>query len=424
MTGLRLAAAVVVCVLVVAAQVACGVGSVSQPGAPRVVTYRQDQTTTLLWDGRVLVTGGRAQDGTPLASAEIYDPNAGIWSATGAMIMPRYSHTASVMLDGRVLVTGGSGCRRTCTEADAYATAEVYDPVSGTWAQAANMAASRQEHGAVVMSDGRVLIAGGRGIDVTDEYPAVRFPPSLRSSELYDPRTGHWSPLPPMFRGRAGQHAAALWDGRVVMAGGYEGTIAQYDDQASEEGWEEFGLTPETVEIFDPATGAWTLSPRATIRSIEWVGVQADGTLLVAGGLDRTRVQRYGPDTHQWSAAMNRDEHADRSTLVLIDDTRLLASGGLSDASEGAMTTVGTASLLLTGAGTWGEAAAMSTPRVRHTAVRLSDGRVLVYGGYQVRDGRFRHGRSPVLTSEVYDPATDRWSAGAPAMEESRDQRP
>jgi hypothetical protein len=402
---------------------ACGVGAVSQPDAPRVVIERRDQTTTLLWDGRVLVTGGRGRDGAPLASAEVYDPAAGEWSATGEMGTPRYGHTASVLIDGRVLVTGGSGCRRNCTEADAYATAEIYDPVSETWSQTTNMAASRQGHAAAVLADGRVLVAGGRGIDGGSADPPARFPPSLRSSELYDPRTGHWSPLPPMHRGRAGQHSLALWDGRVVMAGGYEGTVVQYDDELSEGSVAQYGLTPETVEVFDPVTGAWTLSPRATITNIEWVGAQSDGTLLVAGGLYQDRVQLYDPDRQRWSAPVDRDPMApDRSTLVLLDDTRLLATGGLSDEEDADVAAAGTTALLHIDTESWKAVAEMTTPRVRHAAVRLSNGSVLVYGGYQIRDGRFRHGHAPVLTSEVYDPATDRWSARGPAADRSADR--
>jgi hypothetical protein len=176
-------------------------------------------------------------------------------------------------------------------------------------------------------------------------------------------------------------------------------------------------LTPETVEVFDPVTGAWTLSPRATITNIEWVGARSDGKLLIAGGLYEDRVQLYDPDRQRWSAPSDRDRTAlDRSTLVLLDDTRLLATGGLSGADDAEVSAVGTTALFQTETNSWKTAGEMTTPRVRHTAVRLPNGSVLVFGGYQIREGWFRHGQSPVLTSEVYDPVTDRWSArGLPA---------
>jgi hypothetical protein len=43
-------------------------------------------TATLLADGRVLVAAGvgKYEDPAPLASAEIYDPNAGTFSAAGS----------------------------------------------------------------------------------------------------------------------------------------------------------------------------------------------------------------------------------------------------------------------------------------------------------------------------------------------------
>jgi hypothetical protein len=416
MTRLPLPVVVAALAFVLITQAACGSRAISQPDAPRVVTFRQDQTTTLLWDGRVLVTGGRDRDGAPLASAEVYDPATGAWSATGAMGMPRYGHTASVLLDGRVLVTGGSGCRWNCTEADAYATADVFDPVAETWTPTTNMGASRQWQAAAVLADGRVLVSGGRGIQLGGMRAPAGFPPSLRSSEVYDPRTGRWSPLSPMHRGRAGHHAVALWDGRVVMAGGYEGTLPRYGEQKSEQG------SPETVEVFDPATGAWTLSPRAMIKNIDWVGARSDGSVLVAGGLYQDRVQRYEPDRQQWSEPWDRDPgEVDQSTLVLLDDARLFAVGGLSETAGANVTAAGTTALLHMDREAWTPVAALITPRVRHTAVRLPDGRVLVYGGHQYREGWFGGGRSPVLTSEVYDPASNRWSGrGAESRESNK----
>ncbi|EPX60686.1 PKD domain protein [Cystobacter fuscus DSM 2262] len=56
---------------------------------------------------RGVVTGGSGWSGT-LASAEVYDPATGTWSPTGSMATSRYRHTATLLRNGRVLVTGGS----------------------------------------------------------------------------------------------------------------------------------------------------------------------------------------------------------------------------------------------------------------------------------------------------------------------------
>ncbi len=91
-------------------------------------------TATLLPDGRVLVVGGWNDSGA-LASAELYDPATGTWTATGGLAAARYDHTATLLPDGRVLVVGGYG-------SGYLASAEVYDPATGTWTATGSLAAA------------------------------------------------------------------------------------------------------------------------------------------------------------------------------------------------------------------------------------------------------------------------------------------
>src|SRR5207248_1684993 len=87
-----------------------------------LVNAREFHTATLLPNGKVLVAGG--EDSTVLASAELYDPANGTWTATGSLAKARGYHTATLLPNGKVLVAGGLG---------AFASAELYDPASGTW---------------------------------------------------------------------------------------------------------------------------------------------------------------------------------------------------------------------------------------------------------------------------------------------------
>ena len=111
-------------------------------------------TTTLLADGRVLVTGGSSNSAV-LASAEIYDPATGTFAATGSMSAARAGHTATRLADGKVLVSGG------LTAADATTGADIYDPASSTFTATSALDAARWRHTSTRLADGKVLVAGG-----------------------------------------------------------------------------------------------------------------------------------------------------------------------------------------------------------------------------------------------------------------------
>jgi hypothetical protein len=193
---------------------------------------RAFHTATLLADGRVLITGGSpAAWGTTdkLASAEIYDPKTGKFSATGSMTEPREFHTATMLADGRVLVAGGSG-----SSVDDLASVEIYDPSTGRFTATGSLHDGRTYHTATLLADGHVLIAGGGS-----DYTNLKF---LASAELYDPATGTFSLTGPLGEARSYHAATLLADGRVLVTGGY-GAVAPL----------------ASAEIYDPRTG--TFSP-------------------------------------------------------------------------------------------------------------------------------------------------------------------
>jgi hypothetical protein len=162
------------------------------------------QTATLLRDGRVLIAGG----GIGVSSAELYDPTTGTFSATGSMTITE-AFTATLLADGRVLVVG------VATDAGniGHNEAQLYDPATGTFSQTGAMIESCNcfdgGTAAPLLADGRVLV------------PDLSFDGGtpIGSAELYDPVTGTFGRTGPMGSYRAGFTDTLLADGRVLFAG-------------------------------------------------------------------------------------------------------------------------------------------------------------------------------------------------------------
>jgi hypothetical protein len=222
-----------------------------------------------LADGRVLVVGG---DGVydRAAGAEIWDPATNAWTPTGPMVTPRFEPVVDLLADGSVFVAGG-------WNGDRLATAELYHPDTDTWTETAPMVEQRTGPGVAGLPDGRVLVAGGHGF--VDGHPWVS-----QSSEIYDPCSGAWSPSAALNTPRGeGLAMGTLNDGRPVISGGFWWTnvVRGVDGRWT---WDA-DRYENTAEVFDPATGAWTLSPAATAGRAAHVAVTlADNSLLVAGG--------------------------------------------------------------------------------------------------------------------------------------------
>src|SRR5258708_20586324 len=134
-----------------------------------MTTARANAAAIRLRDGRVLICGGTAtgEVGGVVSSAELFDPAARTFTPTGAMTVARSGQTITMLRDGRVLLTGGV---RNAGFRSELSSAEIYDPGAGTFIATGSMSVAREGHTATMLRDGRVLIAGGsdNGIHTLD----------------------------------------------------------------------------------------------------------------------------------------------------------------------------------------------------------------------------------------------------------------
>lgn len=225
----------------------------------RPLSSHFQHTATLLPSGRVLVAGSDVVSGV---SAELYDPATETWTATGSMLSPRSQHTATLLPSGRVLVVGGAYYDDGRGAEIILATAELYDPATGTWTATGAMISPRVEHTATLLLSGRVLVAGGRdGSSV------------LATAELYDPATETWmeTDLTWMESPRRKHTATLLPWGHVLVAGGY---YSLWRDP-----W-------PVAELYDPDGWPWLWTETGTLDQPEGhtATLLPSGRVLVAGG--------------------------------------------------------------------------------------------------------------------------------------------
>lgn len=113
--------------------------------------------------GKCSLRGGQAAESFDLyASAEIFDPATGTWTQTGSLNYNRSQHTATLLPDGRVLVVGGG---------TGTGTTEFYDPTTGRWTQIGPLNYQLYTHTATLLDYGAVFITGGsEEVSITSDY--------------------------------------------------------------------------------------------------------------------------------------------------------------------------------------------------------------------------------------------------------------
>jgi hypothetical protein len=306
-------------------------------------------SATLLADGRVLMAGGWISS----ASAELYDPTSGTFTSTGKLRVPRFGHRALLLPSGKALIVGGSD-----NNGNKLASVELYDPATGTFELGGNMTSVRHGPSVTLLPSGLVLIAGGWG----------SLGPTA-STELYDPETGTSTAIGNMTRIRNGPSATLLPNGLVLIAGGMD-----TNDQ---------GIIH--AELYDPTSGMFSAAADMTAaRDSISATLLSDGKVLIAGGSTdsnrtydaRVELYEYSPSGGTFTAAGNMTTIRNAFASSLLPSGMVLFIGGQNGNGELATTEVydpSDGSFTLTGT--------MSQDRVAPTATLLATGKVLIAGG-------------------------------------------
>ncbi len=235
-------------------------------GAAPMSVARASATATVLANGKVLVAGGITAGGTVLASAEVYDPATNSWSPTAnAMTSAHYNHTATRLNNGKVLVCGGQdGSGSVIT-----AVCDLYDPTANSWSAGPSMLYARALHTATLLKDGKVFFAGGwnPNASATNGW--------LNTTERYDPATNAFNSAHPLTVARGYHSAVMMGDGRVYIAGGFNGK-----DLSANRG------ILDTTEIYDPVSNTVVPGPTLDTRRMQTAAtLEALGTVTMTNGL-------------------------------------------------------------------------------------------------------------------------------------------
>jgi N-acetylneuraminic acid mutarotase len=252
-------------------------------------------------------------------------------------------------------------------------------------------------------SSGAVVLPDGRVLVVGGHF-VEKTGRKVEAVELYDAAADRWTTTAPMLEVREGIGTLQLLaDGRVLVPGEHN--------------------TLTGAELFDPATETWSATGPLNVGRGGHISARlGDGRVLVAGGinwLDATHpvfdsAELFDPGTERWTFTSAMALKRMGALSVELTDGRVMVLGGYEQGDGDHL--LRSAELFDPQRGTWTFAAEASRELGNAGVARLNDGRVLVAGG--VSKGTQDTSRAE---TEIYDPSTDSWhSAGAMASARSQ----
>lgn len=226
-------------------------------------------------------------------------------------------------------------------------------------------------------SAGQVYIA--TGADFTVPYD------DTFKTEIYDPKSGTSRPSQALFS--VGAHVKRLPDGRMIMAGGYDGNLNRYVD---------------TTQIYDPVTATLRMgAPLKMARSGHVTVVLADGRLLAVGGKvepprrETATAEIYDPVSDTWTLVDSMAESRLYASAVLLPSGKVLVSGGINEQTVYPLAIEMFDPTAPPGR-QWSSPGNLVKGQWTHSSFVLPDGKVLFVGGAV--------GDSWLANAEIFDP--------------------
>ena len=225
-------------------------------------------------DGKIYAIGGETikkiayhkswtNETKELPTVEMYDPVTDTWTQKADMPTPRKTRTCVV--DGKIYAIGGSGFDLTSNNHWQLATVEVYDPTTDAWAKAKSMNHTRYD-AALSVVNGEIYAMGGTGWPLIEDQSNSY----LSSVEVFNPETNRWQERTEMIAPKAG-HAASVIDGKIYVTGGYLWKNKEFKHLS-------------TIEIYDPTTDHWTQEPDMLMGKSGHATEVIDGQIYIFGG--------------------------------------------------------------------------------------------------------------------------------------------
>jgi hypothetical protein len=271
-------------------------------------------TATKLGSDRILLVGGT--DGTAISAASYigYVGDTTItWDEINPMLVPVVNHAAVMLVDGRILLAGGHNATTGEISTNTYFGTLAADATSIAWVAGSPLPIAMLYGTVTTLPDGRLLAVGG-----TDDA-------TITANTYIGTVTGNvisWIPSNAMLVPVINHTASVLADGRILVAGGHNATTGEISTNTY------IGTVTENIIAWVASTAL----PDELLYST--TSILDDGRIMLVGGTDGTTIS---PNTYIGTVSLNTIIWAASNTMlapimnhvsVVVSSSTVLSLGG------------------------------------------------------------------------------------------------